>query len=71
MKLLAKLWCFVSGHRYTVIRDLWIGGQLVECVKCKGLFAMSHRHQAFLPWDDEFAKFDAETREMHMKWRSP
>jgi len=53
-KLLCKLpWPFWF-HKPEIIETYDAQTRKLRCTVCGGYFAMSDRHEAVLPWDDEF-----------------
>jgi hypothetical protein len=60
--MLRKLLCKLSDgiifwfHNIEIIETYDSQTRKLRCVICGTYFAMSDRHQAILPWDDDFEK---------------
>lgn len=55
MRFLAKLICFIFGHRYIVAQEFRDDARRVVCPDCRGDWGMNDSVQAFIEWDEELA----------------
>lgn len=53
--MLAKLWCWIVGHRYEVWQHFSGYSRRVICTHCGGDWGMNDDCCAFVPWSEEFA----------------
>ena len=53
MKILNKIWCFLTNHTLQKEKDLCIGGSLYRCCHCEKRIAIHHARQLVVDWDDE------------------
>lgn len=54
--ILAKLICFVFGHRYIVAQEFSDHARRVVCPDCRGDWGMNDDVRVFIPWDEELAQ---------------
>lgn len=60
MRILRRLKCLLTGHRYIIIGRCGIATHHVGCKRCLRQWGMNHDVRALLPWF-EVADFHAET----------
>ena len=54
-QMLAKLWCWLVGHRYEVWQRFSHYSRRVICDHCGGDWGMNDDVRAIIPWSDELA----------------
>lgn len=55
-------WPFYYFHKFSLIEAYDSQTRKLKCVHCHKYFAMSDRHRAILPWDEEYERI---TRDMY------
>lgn len=70
--LVAKVICFIFGHRYQVVQEFSDYSRRVVCPDCHGDWAMNDDVRIILPWDDGFADlYRSFGHIVHNPWREP
>lgn len=67
---LSKFLCLVFGHRLERVRDLEIGGELVECYACGVQLCVHRGRQQVIPYDAEIELFENQIRQLYAAMRS-
>lgn len=60
-RLLARLFCFIFGHRYEVWQQLTFQSRRVICRHCSGDWGMNDGTRSFIPWSGEMAEMYSTT----------
>lgn len=53
--ILAKLLCFIFGHRYQVAQEFSPWSRRVVCAECRGDWGMNDQVPAFIDWSEDLA----------------
>lgn len=53
MSRIARLWCFLVGHRYEVWQELTGHSRRVICDHCHGDWGMNDDVRSFIPWSGD------------------
>lgn len=61
---LKRLLCAVFGHAWVVVRELEIGGSLIECVGCQNQVCYHPGRRQVIPYDSEVEQFEIAVRRL-------
>lgn len=48
-----RLWCFLFGHDYKVLRVMNRGARKLGCPRCLGTWGMHDATRTVVPWDTD------------------